>query len=82
MNILLKNPNTGRTKNNKQEITATSGQTVFTLDFIPAGNSLLAFVQGILNGEGTDYTLSGKAVTFVEGIRSNRKVLFFYAYND
>lgn len=53
----------------------------FTLSFTPRVNSLLVWVQGVLQEEDVEYALSGKVITFNENPKANRKILAFYIIN-
>ena len=51
--------------NVEQTFTPTIGQTVFTLSQTSAGRRILVFVNGQEQLQGTDYTVSGNTLTWL-----------------
>lgn len=63
----------------RQTFTGDGSTTEFTLDFTPKENSLRVWLQGILQDEDTEYSLSEATITFGTAPRTGRKIEVWYA---
>lgn len=63
----------------RQTFTGDGATTDFTLDFTPKTNSLRLWNQGILQDSDTEYSLTGKVISFNTAPKSGRKVEAWYA---
>jgi hypothetical protein len=59
-------------------LTATGSQTVYTLTFTPLTNSLYVFRNGVFQTVGVDYSLSGQTLTFFSAPLSSDLVVAVY----
>lgn len=55
--------------------TATSGQTVFTLSIAATSNSIIVYVNDVVQVPSTDYSVNGTALTFASALVLNDEVI-------
>jgi len=66
------------------ETNATGNDKVYQLPYEPSAPAtmLLVYINGILQRNGIDYTVSGKTLTFTQNVFSGSNIIVFYNFKN